>query len=320
MITILVGDRTEYISVAAKKYSHDASLITEDNFRNISNGIYYISLGDFTSINNFTLALNSADKLIYCPPDRWSDTDSSNFSYMQKWTEFYLHAFNGYKKVEGIERTSNISNADAMLSLVDTRKVDSQQLWVAGCSVSIGDWLNPEDRYGQILSNKLKIPVSFLAQGGSSIKWAADQILRSDIRKDDVVIFGLTSACRFNYYQDKKVLHVNSSFYQSHPEFNNLINITTLDSENSIYQSIISVYQVINFCKAVGAKLILAGLLITEEELSHFASIPNYRHLNGFFGLNKDNKFIDFAYDNVHPGPLMHQWYADKILNFMTAK
>jgi len=320
MITMLVGDTTEYLSVAAKKYSNNASLITEDNFRNISNGVYYISLGDFTSIKNFVLALYSANKLIYCPPKYWTDTDRNNFSYMQKWTEFYLHAYSGYKKVEGIEQVSNISDTDAMLSLADTRKVDSRQLWIAGCSVSAGDWLNPEDRYGQILSNKLEIPVSFLAQGGSSIKWASDQILRSDIRKDDIVIFGLTSACRFNYYQNKKVLHVNSSFYESFPEFNNLINITTLDSENSIYQSIISVYQVINFCKAIDAKLILAGIFVENEELSHFSSIPGYRHLSGFFGLNIDDMFIDFADDNLHPGPLMHQWYADKILNFIKEK
>jgi hypothetical protein len=318
MITILVGDVTTSLCDTAKKLDPTASLITEDNCTSIQDGVYYTSLGDFKFLKDFVVTLGKANRLIYSPPDQWTDTNSDNVSYMKKWTEFYLQAFSGFIKVEGIDQPlDDTCVIDSMLSLKDARKVKSQQLWVAGCSVSNGDWIDPADRYGQLLSNKLKIPVSFLTHGGSSIKWAADQILRSDIQKDDIVIFGLTSTCRFNYYQNKKVLHINHSYYKSYPDFNTLINIDTLDSENSIYQSLISVHQVVNFCRIIGAKLVLAGLLVVEEELPYFVSIPEYYHLRGFFGLNQDNLFMDFADDNIHPGPKMHKWYADQIFKLL---
>jgi len=35
--------------------------------------------------------------------------------------------------------------------------------------------------------------------------------------------------------------------------------------------------------------------------------------LNGRFGFLEHARFLDLGSDNVHPGPLMHQWYCDQM-------
>ena len=71
---------------------------------------------------------------------------------------------------------------------------------------------------------KLNLPVSTLAQGGTSIFWAADQILRSDIRKDDIVIFMLTSTHRFPYYTNSQLKHITFRSLELDNELKNKFN------------------------------------------------------------------------------------------------
>ena len=162
------------------------------------------------------------------------------------------------------------------------------------------------------------MPVSFLTESGSSIMWAADQILRSDIRPGDIVIWGLTRCCRFPYY-DNKVLHILSRYYEYYPEFNNIININRLDEPNMIYRSVTKILQVVNFCKKAGAKLILAGVLVDNDFLPYLIGLDEYLHCSGTStNLERTSpEFIDYGIDNEHPGPLTHRMYADKILSFI---
>ena len=83
-----------------------------------------------------------------------------------------------------------------------------------------------------------------------------------------------------------------------------------------LYDSIIAVYQVLNFCQAVNAKLILVGMHAEIEFATYLKDIPAYIHVDGFYGIGRYDKFIDFGSDlQGHPGPLMHQLYAEKILD-----
>jgi hypothetical protein len=202
--------------------------------------------------------------------------------------------------------------------LVDTRKSQEYQLWVGGCSISHGIGVKKNQRFGQLLSDALNLPVSFLTKGGSSIQWAADQILRSDIRPNDIVVWGLTSFTRLPYYSNGKIHHITPQTYKDNLEFNKIIPLDQLDGDNITYQNLAKIYAVINFCQKIQAKLFLFGILVDHQMLKWTADLPDYRQLHGCFDFMQ-NLFIDLGSDNTHPGPRMHQWYCDQMLKTIQA-
>lgn len=312
MITMLVGDITEYLARAAQTMSPTATMIDQSNYQTIKDGVYYISLGDFTDIAEFSQALSRADTLIYCPPQgKWSDNSKDRYN-MESNTKFHLKYWYNSKNVVGI----TLDSSDRYLGLSDIRRNQhTAQLWVAGCSISHGIGLKDDsDRYGIKLSAMLDLPVSFLTAPGSSIQWQADQILRSDIKDNDTVVWGVTGWRRFAYYHLGCVSHVNVHYYHLHPEFNQLIDVTILEDHNNlIYQSITAIAQVVNFCQKVGAKLILAGMLTDDLIIDHMLTFKNFIPLFGARGFSIPEGFVDVGNDNSHPGVKSHQWYAEQI-------
>ena len=216
MITIYVGDVTATPRLKAQAQNSTARLITSENCNSLAPGVYYVSLGDLSGVVEFWQVVEQADVLIYVPEHKWSDT-KNNFSYLKKWTEFVITSFKSTAHVIFDDATLEEKiETDKWKSLQDVRKTDSAQLWVAGCSISNGDGVTNSTRYGQLIADDLDLSVSFLTLGGTSLIWASDQLLRSDIRSGDIVVWGLTDFCRFPYYDiDNKMLrHVNSSAFK----------------------------------------------------------------------------------------------------------
>lgn len=313
MITILVGDVADYLAKEAIKLDPEARLITQEKCKHLADGIYYTSLGDFDTLHDFVQTLEQAQHLVYCPPLIWSD-EKKSVSNMKHWTEYYIMYFLSKKQVSGQDKLPlMLQEKQVILNLADERKTKKPQLWVVGCSISHGVGVDPDQRYGQLLSEQLNLPVSFLTRGGSSIQWAADQILRSDIKAGDTMIWGLPGFSRFPYYSDGHVQHILPSYYELHPTLNQVINIERLDDDNMAYQALTHIHAVINFCKKIQAQLFLFGLLIDNHTLKWTADLPNYTQFYGCFGFGQ-GLFQDLGTDNMHPGPRMHQWYCDQML------
>jgi hypothetical protein len=308
MITIYLGDITDYLRQHAVMSDSDAQLITEENYKNLESGTYFTSLGDLTNLTVLGNVLQQADRIVYSPPpDKWSDSLFGK-SQMQTWTEDYLNIFRFRCKVE------NYANArepefDQILTLADTRKTDSSQLWIAGCSITHGQGVSHNTRYGQLLADRLDTDVSFLTLPGSSIAWAADQILRSDIRPRDVVVWGITSHTRLTKFEKNEIrcFGINHTVWKQTPSI-----IEYLASDQALYHSVISVHQVINFCTKINAKLILASLF-DQSVINYIQDFPNLVMLNGIWGRDRNNMFIDIGTDLIHPGIKTHAFYADQI-------
>jgi hypothetical protein len=322
MITLFVGDVTPYLATAAKEFHPEADLVTSGNVHDMADGkVYYTSLGDFHNYQDFCLVLEKADVLVYCPPDRWSDTEQfSNKSNMKYWTEFQIKALRSIKTITGLGPPA-VPPSD-FLNQPDFRKSPAPQIWSVGCSITHGIGVHPSQRYGQLISDRLNMPVSMLTCPGSSISWAADQILRADIRTDDIVIWGITSCSRFPVYSEQigKIIHVNTSTFESElvPDLlkSSLLK-RLLETQELQRQSLISIHQVINFCKKIKVKLILAGLLVdpSDDFMDYICEYENYIALTNRHGINADTMFLDIGTDGSHPGPTMHAWYADQIMN-----
>lgn len=307
MIRLLVGDTDESIAVRAQGIDQDAQLVTEQ-FSSLSDGVYYTSLGDFSSVVKFVDVLDQADVIEYSPPTKWSDDN------MRYWTEYYLMYFYNRKPVKNFFRDP-IDRG--FLRLADIRKTESRQLWVAGCSFSDGTGVDKSERYGQLIADQLKLPVSFLTARSSSIDWAKDQILRSDIRKGDIVVWGLTSIARFPYYNNDKIEHISLGTYLLNPEFEKVFALDHLIEQNMDYRALTSVDQVVNFCRKVGAQLVICGLLVEDYMLKYLYKLPEYLQAINRFGTKEDELYLDLGTDNKHPGPLTHRWYADEIIKFL---
>jgi hypothetical protein len=199
----------------------------------------------------------------------------------------------------------------------DKRKSNKKTLWTAGCSMTVGVGVDQKERWGTLLSNMLGLPETSLSLGGSSIYWASDQILRSDIRKDDIIVWGLTNVPRVEISDNWKLSpYVVQSYADCKKKYWNL---DYFDSETLTLKCILSILHVINFCQKIGAELYLVNLL----DLTWIPTICN--DYENFIDLTADLKitedinisFIDLGTDNHHPGPKQHQQYAEKIFNFI---
>lgn len=314
MIRFYVGDVTDEVRIAAQAQDPTATLLTGQNYTKLSTGTYYMSLGDFDNLQSFVDALAQASELVYVPPQQWSDI-KKNFSYMQHWTEFYLRFFKDKKSVTMEASNTAISaELDTWLSLKDNRRSDSSQIWIAGCSTTHGEGVAVTERYGQLIADQLAMPVSFLTQSGSSIPWAADQILRSDLRAGDTVIWGITQVCRFTYYYNDAIKHVTCKTYEIDPGFDKVVGFDHLSNKNVYYQGVTAIHRVVNFCKKLNVRLYPCGILVDPEFLPYLDEIPNYTQLFGHVVGDHQHKFFDIGTDNRHPGPLTHQYYAKTLL------
>lgn len=307
MINLYIGDAQEYLVNAAKQADPGAILVDSTNYHQFlkddySNGTLYTSLADLPKIGQrnilYELMLKS-DTIFYCPPGIWSDKNS-NFSWESQETllEFLLsNVHNQRHNVVGIDNLKN--RKLKYLQLFDQRPNSDPCLWIAGCSISLGVGVDKEQRYGSIVAKELNIASSFLTKGGTSIEVHSDQILRSDIRKGDIVIWGLTSELRAPRF------------------FNSLTAEQNLDvrtSETRLYKAITSVYQVSNFCKNVSANLIMLPLICTEH-LRLALSDNEYYH-----DLPYQAAQLDYGTDNLHPGVRQHRAWADFCINLLKEK
>ena len=305
LITVFVGDIDSSVAEAAKMFNPTAFLISGSNYKQFLNTIYttditvYTSFSDLPKINNdsciFFEILNKADCIFYKAPPLWSD-DFGKFSWEsnKRITEWFLYCINLEKNnVHGLD-LSEYQNTK-YLNLNSIRDTDSPVLWISGCSISHGEGVNTSEKYGELLSSSLNLPVAYLTKGGSSLKWQSDQILRSDIRKDDIVVWGLTQEVR-----TVKVVNGVVSL-EKDPDIRL--------SELRLYDAVTEVHQVVNFCRKIQCRLILLPLISSEALNLLLVHLAEYTHLP------YRTKTLDYGTDNLHPGPKTHQWYAKYALN-----
>jgi hypothetical protein len=310
MKNIFFGDNDVELSKIATSADTTAFLLTSENYIDYVNGLdfttAYTGLADLPKDISLVLKiLDLADTITYCPPAVWSSNG------IQEYTEFLLLMFNRFKN-NVINLDINNLNFSKYVTLADTRQDNKKQLWVAGCSISHGVGVTSENRYGELLSKKLNLPVLYLTQPGSSIEWAADQILRSDVQENDIVVWGLTSEYRFPYWNNKidKVGHIAQSVIDSGTNFTldrSVVKQLICNDNHLQYQAIIHIFQVINFCKKVNAKLLILGLLTSHLSVLF---LNNIKEFFPYFNTSSLD-YIDYGTDNHHPGTKQHQAYAE---------
>lgn len=316
---LLVGTASSYLSQKAAEYSASSVLVTEENWKSaiLNYNVGYTGIEEFTDNLVFLDLLHCVESIIYFPSD---DNKPFNLHYptntIRGWTEHLLLLASQTTPVSNL--TSNLlgnetvaKNNNLFLKLADTRKINSSQLWAVGCSYTYGTGVSISERYPTLISKQLNMPVSHLSLPGTSIEWAADQILRSDIRKGDIVIWGLTAKERKTLIWQGDMLNITIKDYDSRKQLEQVLPKKVLiDEENCQYQSLTHIHQVINYCEKIQANLLLVGLLTSLSDILYLHSLPNFYQC-----YNRETFFnLDNGDDNLHPGPLQHQQYAREII------
>jgi len=312
---VIVGDVTTELAKYALRLDSSAYLVDSSNISQTHIGTVYTSLGDVHGEKHLLSLLSTATEITYRPPKIWSDKKTSSDKYSMAWyTEHYVNIVSAlfYIKVNGLElplyRTLPIEQA---------RVTDTPQLWVAGCSTTFGVGVTQSERYANVLSKRLNLSASVLAQSAASNVWVADQILRSDIRRGDLVVFGITSYQRFTLSRDQSIcqIGVHNFVKEKNLRFPEL-DILQLDSETRIYESLRSLDQVVNFCNKVDAKLIMIGIHANLELSTALSKYKNFVFCHGKFGEGFRDGWLDIGNDaDQHPGPKTHEMYADMIIS-----
>lgn len=289
-LTLIIGDVTKYLSEIAIGYSKSSLLLDITNYHSKLKGVYYTSLGDLDKEKLYLVGKKS-DKIIYCPPDNWSsdDIEKNTLSILRDLKALdkkQIHDIHGNKINLPIDRS--------FLKIVDDRKTSDQQIWVVGCSFAHGAALEYLDqRYGQHVSNHFKKPISFLTLPGSSIDWACDQILRADIKSNDIVIWGITSVNRITWFDDRhEMIKLHFGFLtgklkhyfddKSLKTEEKMMMYQMLFDDSRLLLTIRHIEQVVSYCKKISANLVL----LAHDELSldrhaewlisYLESIDNY--------------------------------------------
>jgi hypothetical protein len=324
-LTVFVGDIYESLAVIAKTYDPTATLVDMSNYKlfltsDLSRDTtIYTALADLPKDHEaFHVILNMATDVVYTPPEVWSDgltvSVADPYKSLQGKTENILLRVSRHKNVKNIHLCYFVPTA---IPLADTRKTTNPQIWCVGPSITHGSGIDTNQRYGQLVADELKMACSFLTRPKSSIRWGAEQILRSDLRCGDLVIWGLAGTERLELIQHGHHEFITAMDYKLNPNLKKILPPENLCGETNFYSQLYSIEQVINYCNNLKVKLFILGLTVSPNMLRYLKNKKNYfdfpyqlHHLEP----NELPSFVDLGTDNVHPGPEQHKLYKNFII------
>jgi hypothetical protein len=314
LTNLYIGDGSQGFSKSINILDTSAELITDKNiskYLNKQTTTAYTSLNDlgqYAWATEFKHLLDISANITYIPPQQTTQGDElTSDDHIKLLLENYSCITS--RTIAGLDSFKN-QFANQFLKLQSQRQTEDCQLWVVGCSHTIGAGVSPAERYATLVANQLTLPCTLLAFSGTSIEWAADQILRSDIRSGDTVFWGITSNGRLSYCSRTGLKHVTASTYNTDAQLKDQVSIDRLDNIDLLYHNVRFVHQVINKCRGIGAQLFM--LEVTKNPILS----PFLYGLNNYdVGVNYYENFVDYGRDGEHPGAEQHKIYAKKFLD-----
>jgi len=305
MITVYVGDNNESLARYASKQDSNAYLVNNENYHTFllldscTNVTVYTSLSDLPKItdNDSPLfnVLNKADKIFYHPPNKWSDGNKFSKTSQQSLIEYFLNLIN-IKKNNVVNLNLSKYQTNSYINLVNTRTTNENVVWASGCGITQGLGVPQHSKFSALVAKELQLTLVDISKSASSIDWSRDQILRSDIREGDIILWGLTSEYKTAVWNpnDKTVTFDKPN-----------------DIETQLYRALTSIHQVINMCNKLEVKLILLPISCSEQLMIYLSSISN------FSDFSYQTKPFDYSEDGIHAGVLQHQKWANECLSVL---
>jgi len=204
------------------------------------------------------------------------------------------------------------------LAQINHRITDEAQMWTFGCSITSGIGINSYEIYDSKIKEYLNLPNKNISCPGSSIIWASDQICRSDIKKNDVVIWGITSPRRTHKVNYNKLDFILPYQIENNTELE-LLNYERqyytqyFESNTELYDILTAIKRAKNFCNNIGAKFLAINLIFDYIGWSQYYVDDQIK------AYLKNDQYIDVGNDGIHPGPKQHQEFAEKFIKLYKA-
>lgn len=308
MFTLIVGDTSQYLMEYSLTLDSQATLIS-DNIVNLTQSTYFTSIGDISE-QTLSNLLDDASKVIYYPPLVWSSPETKEL------TEQLLLIAN--TRNNNVVNLPDFSTDDILLLIPNghARKTKTPQLWTIGDSITYPIGVTEEEAYSYKLSKLIGIEYTNLSISASSNVLQASVILKSDLKKGDIVAWGLSTVFRETLIVNNELSHVALndtlshiclSSYLENRKINDILPLDLVESEQYLFKTLIAVYDVSNICKKLGVTLLLGGVNAEQEYCKYFAKFNNYIQ---FWNSHLAHK--DYGDDGSHPGPKTHTWYAEE--------
>ena len=308
---VVVGDVYPSLGDFARDICPTAYLVNHKNINQNHVGVVYTNLGDIDTLAEFYRLLSAATEITFCEPEHWSDKKTEVDLFSMAWlTKHYVMCAS---RQHHIKVSPSVHHSWVPEPLAP-RRTDGKQLWISGCSTTVGVGVHPEQCYTNLLATKLQIPVSVLAERGANIPWMVDQLLRSDLRAGDIVILGATTYNRVTIHDGERVRHIGPLQFLSHSKEFKEITFEQFNSPTRIYESIRSIRQLINVCNKLETKLVIIGIHANLDLSADLCQYPNFIFCHGTAGADFRSEWLDIGFDrDQHPGPQTHQMYTDLI-------
>lgn len=311
---ILLGDHHDHTA----SYAHDlwgdtCQLLTINNHhdRLTKSDAFYTGLGDWYSHpDQLFQVLVEAEQVVVAPFmlenhfDMWDPTNTE--SGMVRVMSLVLDKIYNRTKIVDHNHFELTHQASYRIPRPANQK---KTLWVFGCSMTQGDGVQEHQRWANCLAAKLNLPLKVVAESGSSVQWAADMILRSDLHEDDIVVWGVTEHARFSWYANDRQYHAHNWYLRNNTELPQLpvrhIG-QLLTSDHLLHLAIVLMNQVENFCHKLKINLLMFGVLTSDSINLQMSDKSNFIPYFRF-----DKTYIDYGNDNIHPGPQEHSLIAN---------
>lgn len=254
---------------------------------------YHTSLGDLT-IHELLSIVHNFNSIEYV---------DNNFI---KDEEITIDTLNFLSYVNTSMRVNNFLDAE-VLSFAEHPDIKSDYktstLWVYGCSHSHGTGLNHNSKpYGIHLAEGLNLPLKLITKPGSSTHWSLRQLINSNLKKTDIVVWQITNPYRLSYFNGKQVTEVVLSYC------NNRTLIETYKDEQCFFLQMSYVNIGVQYLRSIGVKFIVVSVDSRDMKFNHaYSKYPEFYCATNFA--------VDRGSDNLHFGPLSHKNLANVLLS-----
>ena len=178
---------------------------------------------------------------------------------------------------------------------------DCPVLWVFGCSHSHGVGLtSPGERYSNLLSEVLNLPLQSCTLPGSSLHWSLRHLINANLKSFDTVVWQITVPERLTLYEH----NITKEVLLARTTDRNLLRVYT---DQQIFFNHISLLNTgINYLRAKGVKFVLTSI-DPPSKIMYDCKIEYTKYLEYCY---TPKLMIDRGTDNLHAGPLAHKRLA----------
>jgi hypothetical protein len=298
MKILVIGDNSSELATWTEKHHGSCLLLEQSNYKDCWDkpGAWFTGLGDldFDQIKSVAMISDHVEFVNDLP---WSD------KFARTMTLVLCNHLRHFRQVAGIDPHTT----DLYLTKPVARINDESQVWTFGCSTTAGVGLDdPQSQcYGRLVADRLDMPWQNVAQSGSSVRWALSHMLQADIRPDDIVVWGSTSAERIRrargYHDIENTQLANCD----------RLEVTYNDDYQIYFDHMDYINMGIRYLRSRGIKFVFIGLIVRKAPYWELLELEFSGHLEWCPLL--DWHSIDIGNDNEHIGPLGHKNLANRI-------